>query len=189
VASHWEPVVDELKRQGYIVERSEGNHWSVRSPQGGRPVHFSYSNEPRAIKNTLADLRRTFGFEWPPLPKEKKNGVGQSSKAEVCCTLCYADTGCKDTRCACHEPEPALVPKTSEELYKDLADARISLQLAEEQLSACKGALQEAQTAVDEALVQRTEAHAAFRAAKKRFDDDMLAGVEVDEEKAEEVKR
>jgi len=177
VASHWDPVVDELKTQGFLVERSEGNHWSVKSPSGGRMVHFSYSNEPRAVKNTISDLRKILGFVWPPPPREKKNGVGQSSKADVCCTLCHSDAGCKDKACECHAPEPMLVPKTSEELYKDLADSRITLQLAEEQLKACKDSLQEAQRAVDEALLERTRAMEAFRAAKKLFDDDMLAGL------------
>jgi len=177
MASHWDPVVDELKNQGFIVERSEGNHWSVRAAAGKRMVHFSYSSEPRAVKNTISDLRRILGFVWPPPERQKKNGVGQSSKEEACCTLCHADGGCKDKSCECHAPEPVAVPKTSEELYKDLADSRISLQLSEEQLAACKAALQEAQQAVDDAFVQRTEAYAAFKAAKKRFDDDMFAGL------------
>jgi hypothetical protein len=184
VASHWDPVVAELREQGFVVERTEGNHWSVRSPSGGRPVHFSYSDEPRALKNTISELRKVLGFVYPPPAREKKNGVGPSSKVEACCTACYADSGCKDTRCACHEPEPVLVPKSSEELYKDLADARISLQLAEEQLVARKEQLQEVQQAVDDALVHRTEAYAAFRLAKKRFDDDMLAGVESEVEES-----
>jgi hypothetical protein len=181
VASHWDPIVDELREQGFVVERNEGNHWSVKSPKGGRLVHFSYSNEPRAVKNTLGDLKRILGFVWPPPPKEKKNGVGQSSKAEICCTLCHSDAGCKNKSCECHAPEPKLMPKTSEELYKDLADSRITLQLAEEQLKACKDALQEAQRAVDEALAERSRAFDAFRASKKLFDEDMLSGLTTEE--------
>ncbi|HYX21394.1 MAG TPA: hypothetical protein VFA98_11175 [Thermoanaerobaculia bacterium] len=177
MASHWDPVVAELKEQGFLVEKGEGNHWSVKNPKGGRTVFFSYSDESRALKNTIADLRRSFGFVWPPPLREKKNGVGQSSKAEVCCTLCDGPSGCKNKSCECHAPEPTLMPKTSEELYKDLADSRITLQLAEEQLKACKDALQEAQRAVDDALTERSRAMDAFRAAKKLFDEDMLAGL------------
>jgi hypothetical protein len=193
VASEWEPLVDELKRQGFVIERTEGNHWRCKPPGGkGGMTHFSQSGDHAAFRNTVTHLRK-MGFVWPPAePRSKRNGAGGvSSKADVCCTLCHGKDGCKNSRCECHV-EPEHAPKTSEDLFRELADARITLQLAEEELVARKKGVEEAQKLVEEAqkLVddaqrQRSEAMASFKAAKKRFDDDMLAGI-ADEPKKEE---
>jgi hypothetical protein len=180
MASEWDPLIDELKNQGFVLERTEGNHWRCKPPGKGGMTHFSQSGDHAAFRNVVTHLRK-LGFVWPPPDsRSKQNGAhagGVSSKADVCCTSCDSKSGCRDARCECHVPLPVLAPKTSEDLFRELADARITLQLAEEELIARKHAVEEAQKLLGEAQQQRGEAMSAFKASKKRFDDDMLAGV------------
>lgn len=59
-------LVRELERQRWRVEQTGRGHYKARPPDGRPMVTFgSASGDPRAMKNTLAQLRRS-GFEWPP---------------------------------------------------------------------------------------------------------------------------
>jgi hypothetical protein len=180
-----DPVIDELKKQGFILTKTSNGHFSAKSKTGtGGIVHFSYSGDIYAFRNTIRDLKK-IGFIWPP-PDAPKNGAGPSSKAEPCCTLCYNKNGCKDGSCACHLPASAFQPKsapaakpTSEELFTELTEARVILQAADEALAHARSKLEEAKDSLAQAEKVRADAVATFAASKKKFDDDMLAGIDL----------
>src|SRR5574342_225102 len=67
--SDFDKLRTELKHQGFNLEQTNRGHWAAYSPDG-RKATFSDSGDPRAIKNTISDLRK-IGFEWPPSPKKK----------------------------------------------------------------------------------------------------------------------
>lgn len=60
----WQALLRELRDQGFIVTRTSQMHYCARGPDRSKPVvHFAESDDPRAIKNTLRDLRKA-GFVW-----------------------------------------------------------------------------------------------------------------------------
>lgn len=62
------PIVQELRNQGWRVELTTQGHAKAYPPDNTKQlVTFppGGSGDPRAIKNTIAQLRRS-GFVWPP---------------------------------------------------------------------------------------------------------------------------
>jgi transcriptional regulator with XRE-family HTH domain len=68
-------VFDKLKEQGWGIERTNNGHWKALPPDRTRTiVYFSRTDEPRAIRNTIADLRRS-GFVWADEPRTKRTSM------------------------------------------------------------------------------------------------------------------
>lgn len=60
----WQALIRELRTQGFTVHRTTRGHYSARGRDRSKPViHFAESSDPRAIQNTLRDLRKA-GFKW-----------------------------------------------------------------------------------------------------------------------------
>jgi hypothetical protein len=58
-------IVTELKAQKWHVTETGMGHWRAAPPDKKKKlVHFGASDDPRAIKNAVADLRAS-GFLWP----------------------------------------------------------------------------------------------------------------------------
>lgn len=56
-----------LHQQGFEIEKRNGGHWCARDPSGSGQVFFAdTSSDHRAIRNTLAELRRTCPSFKPP---------------------------------------------------------------------------------------------------------------------------
>jgi hypothetical protein len=181
VADDLHPIFDELYQQGFKVDQTTQGHYSVKSPNGLGIVHLAQSNDNRAYQNILRDLKR-IGFVWPPPPRSKNSkassGNGVSSKAEACCTKCFSTNGsCKDSRCVCHQPHVPPKPKDSDALYRDLSEAKIALQLADEVLVAKEKILSAALGERDEAGRMRKDALSSFVASKRLFDEHMCKDV------------
>lgn len=66
-------IFEKLKDQGWAVERTKGNHWRAVPPDKTKQiVHFARMAEPRAIKNAIAELKRS-GFVWSDeLPSKRQ---------------------------------------------------------------------------------------------------------------------
>ena len=60
-------LIPALEEQGWVVNTTSNGHYKAYPPDDEKSlVTFSLgSNDPRAIKNTLSDLRSR-GFRWPP---------------------------------------------------------------------------------------------------------------------------
>jgi hypothetical protein len=53
------PLVKQLKRGGYDVRQTKGNHWGVYAASGQLLVVFSATaSDHRAVRNLRADLKR-----------------------------------------------------------------------------------------------------------------------------------
>lgn len=60
----WRSVLKELRVQNWTLSKNNNGHWKAVPPDPSLPlVTFSESGDPRAIKNTLRDLRDS-GFQW-----------------------------------------------------------------------------------------------------------------------------
>lgn len=59
-------LIKALKAQGFLVERTGKNHWTVRNAAGERVATIAGTpSDRRSWKNALAPLKRA-GFVWPP---------------------------------------------------------------------------------------------------------------------------
>ena len=71
-------LISDLEAQGWRVIQLDASHYRAMPPDKSMPiVHFSTSNEPRAIKNTLARLKRS-GYQ-------ERAAVGEKEAAECGC--------------------------------------------------------------------------------------------------------
>ena len=59
-------LIKALRAQGFIVEQTKKNHWTVRTSMGRWVATLSSTpSDWRGWKNNLAYLRAE-GFRWPP---------------------------------------------------------------------------------------------------------------------------
>lgn len=59
-------LIKSLRDQGFIVEETKKNHWTVRNTMGRKVATLSSTpSDWRSWKNNLSILRRE-GFRWPP---------------------------------------------------------------------------------------------------------------------------
>jgi hypothetical protein len=82
VLKDWQDLIDALKAQSWLVERTQDNHWRALDPTGEHIVVISASREPRAKLNAIADLRRR-GFIWPA-PEPAANPLDTVAKLDTC---------------------------------------------------------------------------------------------------------
>lgn len=147
------PIITELKNQGWVIEQTTQGHFKAVPPDNNRPlVHFSASCEPRALKNTLQNLRNS-GFMWPP---SKRDSSPSSSAREP--------EWYEAINAAIEEAEANETPEARmDRLFTELKDAKAYLQLADDQLKTSKIALDEIQRAYEAALAK---ANADFKQAQ-----------------------
>lgn len=146
------PVIDELKTQGWEVEQTSQGHWKAVPPDKSKPVvHFSGSLEPRALKNTISELKRS-GFDWPPKrPEREKTALDEWWLED-------------------EEAEPAKEKPNLDELYESLKEAKGYLDLTGEQLAECRAKLDEAKVQYEEAMAEHEKAMKALQKKKAAFD-------------------
>lgn len=59
-------LVKTLEKQGFAVESTSKNHWTVRGPDGKRVTTIAgTASDHRAWLNAMSYLRKA-GFVWPP---------------------------------------------------------------------------------------------------------------------------
>jgi len=101
--SDFDKLRTELRRQGFAVERTSRGHHRVTASDGKQTV-FSDSEDHRALKNTISDLKK-IGFE----PEGKKNGNGNDQHYDfIACPLCKTNAfnsvtaTCENMACSSH---------------------------------------------------------------------------------------
>ncbi len=159
-------LMRELREQGWRLDRTIQGHYKAFSPDGHELVTFSDTNEPRAMKNCLAQLRRTNQFQWPPPDKRmlrRTSGERQAPVAEA--------TG------APTDALRASAPKTStlDDLFQNLKAAKAELGTMEEHHDAVMATVREAEAALEEAKrrAEMAVADARERARASREDLDV----------------
>lgn len=169
-------IIKHLKRQGWAVEATTRGHHRAAPPDRQKPlIHFSLSGEPRAIHNTLAQLKAS-GFQWPPVVGagleraldtdddwvEAHNARVATAELEQAMTL-------EQARLAAAPP-----PETEEErvnrIFQELKDAKLTASLCREQLAAAAAVLSDAQAAYICAETEVRDSVAALAEKKQSFD-------------------
>jgi len=147
-------VVDELKRQGWRVEPTNGSHLKAFPPDPRKQMVLIGGSGTRAMKNTIAQLRRS-GFKWPPPAKER---IPQDEREPL-----WEDPVCPP------DPERSS-PQTVDELFSALRDSRTEYQLSVELLKESEERFRAAEAELTDARSGVATSAEAMRAAKVRFD-------------------
>jgi len=153
MTSEFKPIISELSNQGWHLETNSNGHYKATPPDPTKKlIHFSDSNDPRAVHNALRDLRAS-GFVWPA-PSKKELRAQNRIEAE-----------------ANQEPDnEPKEPKDMDTLWLELKDAKVYLTLANESLSESKQKFEEAKRAFKEAESERDRAAQNLKAKKAEFD-------------------
>lgn len=185
----WKGLRSMLEAQGWTLEKRTTGHMKATPPDRTKSiVHFAQSNEPRAFRNTLADLKKQ-GFVWEESPVSRKSAESSAARTERMIAGGWDGEAVpvfdappfyeeNDTEIA-----PALLPPTPpvsavsekapdlDRYYADLKDAKAYAALAAEHLRETEAALEAAHAAHAQARSERDEATRKLKAAKATFDD------------------
>lgn len=156
-------IIDALLRQGWEVEQTTQGHYRAAPPDRSQGiVHFSTSEDPHALMNTIRDLKKR-GLTWP-LPSKKDIAVERRLEAEA----------------RPSEPEvdviDAIKPLTEtpearmDRLFAELKDAKILAALTEDHAEECKRKVEEATRVLTLAAQERDNAAIALKNKKAEFD-------------------
>jgi hypothetical protein len=151
-----------LVDQGWRVESTKQGHYQGFAPDGRTLITFAETNEPRAMHNNLADLRRTGQFQWPPPDRRlaRTNGspaIDQPLESSVTAKPCAAPQSDLDT------------------LFKNLKAAKSELVAMEARHNTVIAAVRDAEAALEQArrLAERAGAEATERARLSQDDLDL----------------
>lgn len=154
----FKPIIRELRTQGWEVELTSQGHYRARPPDQTRQiVHFSMSNDPRALKNTLSNLRAS-GFRWEEPERratpETREQTPRTPAATPAATPAPAETA-----------EPDM-----DQLFESLKAAKVAAQEASELEKLAVQELARAENQLLQAQRDRAAAEASLREAKQAFD-------------------
>jgi len=185
VFKDYRPIIDELRRQDWVVDQTNGSHWQAKPPLATMAiVHFAVSDDPHALQNTIRDLRNQ-GFVWPiPSKNEQRslNGEGRLVAGEVHAgdgagTLEEGvgippapEDGILFGRGAIQESEDAM-----DQVYRDLKEAKTYLLLAEEAWREAKRLEAQAAKTTADAVRELERARADFNKKRGVFDKALIA--------------
>lgn len=179
-----------LEAQGWVLERRSSGHWKGTPPDRTKSiVHFSESSEPRAFRNTLADLRKQ-GFIW-----EEEKPSSKRSVPSLATALPFDEVKTEIDRhlIALELPEPPPPPVSAPQemdldaVFARLKEAKAYASLADDHLRECEATLVAAQRALAEAKEERDVARQRLLDAKETFDRRFFETPEADDEDDEAV--
>lgn len=161
----YRPIIKALKQQLWRLESTSKDHIKAFPPNlADSMVCFSLnSGDPRALKNTIQDLRKS-GFVWPWSPKNEIFNLTQEElpvmKAEIVIP----------TEEKAAEPLMTEVPKSVDQLFSDLKDSRTYAALAKEALLDAQKVLKEANAAATGSEEESDRAVEQMNLCKRAFD-------------------
>jgi len=160
-----------LAEQGWTVTPNGAEKWKAVPPGAvGNIVFFSVSQDPRALHNTIRDLKRS-GFEYPPpkgKPVETKIATGaQTLKAPP------GERAKPAIELPAATPDrPSSAPKGDplDQAFQQLREAREWLAMCQSELDQAREAFAAANREMGKAQTTTINAEAALRKAKADFD-------------------
>lgn len=170
----FKPVIRALEIQGWRVAKTGQGHYRAAPPDSAKAVcHFSTSSEPRAFKNTIAQLRRN-GLIWPP-PRRVTRERNTRTEDEM------IDEPLPEALPVPEEPEAALEPESVEEakeseeqrlerIWAELKSAKVYVSMADEELRSAEQALIAAQEKFNGARAELERAKVDMAERKAAFD-------------------
>lgn len=170
-ARDFRPIVTELRLQGWTVEKTERGHWRATPPDASKGlIHFSESDDPHALMNTLRDLKRQ-GFQYPPPSKKQLAGERRLNAVASPEDEAAPDSDEFFSMPLAPVPEPAGPPTNMDEAYAALKDARETLTLLDLEAQERQRELEEATRAYQEAETAAAAGRTKLREAKALFDE------------------
>lgn len=182
--SDFDKLRTELKEQGFIVEKTNRGHWKATQPNRGNwqvarngtgTVTFSESNDPRAIKNTISDLRK-IGFEWPPTNKKNGNGRSEDELGYEMgpCPHCHMQTfnlragACENMGC------PTRAPQDTDALYAEVKAVKELMATAQDEFKKKQEACERAAVELQDAKAQYDD----FKRTHERLKQQLIKALE-----------
>jgi len=184
----FDDMMAEARRQGWTLTQTNASHWRAKPPDPSKTiVYFAVSVEPRAFKNTIAEMRKR-GFVWPAPSRNEQAAGGETGTSEWTDERVKAISDRAETVLAPMRDDngsitfPSLPPKEPdthatesseqriERLFAELRDAKSYLALVDSDLLDRERELVEAQQAVNEAREERGRAASKLRSLKSEFD-------------------
>lgn len=182
-------LVDACREQGWDVTQTTQGHWRCAPPDKTKQVvHIGgrSAGDPRAIKNSIAELRRS-GLIWPPEPPPRE-AVQSLLVGNMNLRGPYVSSPVKEPVEALSTTEEAYkkewekasggvlkedLPETEEAIdraFRDLKDAKILHQIAADHARDLESELGKVKRALEEARKEEHSAAVALAAMKGNFD-------------------
>lgn len=172
--AEFKPVIRALEIQGWRVAKTGQGHYRAAPPnEAAQVVHFGTSSDHRALKNTIAQLRRS-GFVWPPPRRVTRERSGTNDIEDE---MVEAANG---GAVAVPEPEPeveATPPQVEENeeqrlerLWAELKSAKVYVSMADEELRTAEQALVAAQATFNSSRTELERAKRDMAERKAEFD-------------------
>lgn len=165
-----------LEIQGWRVAKTGQGHYRAAPPDTGKAVcHFSTSSEPRAFKNTVAQLRRS-GLVWPPPRRVTRERNPKTEDEMIDAEPLEAEAFAVPEPEPEPEPEPIEeAPKENEEqrlerIWAELKSAKVYVSMADEELRSAEQALVAAQEKFNAARAELERAKVDMADRKAAFD-------------------
>lgn len=171
------PILAALRAQGWKLGRTTQGHWEASPPDETLGlVYFTDSDEPRALKNAVRDLKKR-GFEWPlapkprvARPKKQEEKPKEEPVAAVAPVIVMSEPENKPEVELRIVPLEAPLEHEMDRLFMELKEAKQYSALAEAEYAECRAALNQAQARMQQATQAREEAAATLRDKKTAFD-------------------
>jgi ElaB/YqjD/DUF883 family membrane-anchored ribosome-binding protein len=157
-------LIRALREQNWRVEQTGQGHYKGFAPDGHTLVTFCDTTEPRAMKNNLAELRRSGQFQWPPPDKHDRRGP------DVVSVLAEPRVPVPTAPVASRQPATSL-----DALFRNLKDAKAELTAMETKHNAVMDVVRQAEEALEEAKRRAERALAEAREQARRSQDDLDA--------------
>lgn len=161
------PILHELERQGWELEDTNNGHTTARPPDKSKPlVTLSRCIEPRAMMNTISQLRRS-GFIWPPPQPLRRVPTAMDD-------VVTSVDGVPVPTVRYDEAAAEVEQSTSQRLFEELCRAKENYKISELIHQEASAALLEAQrnmeTAQEELQLKREELDLAKQMFVEFFD-------------------
>lgn len=157
-----------LLDQGWALEATKEGHTRAVPPDRNQQiVHYSSSNDPRAFKNAVSQLRRS-GFVWPPDSYRMRIPSGFDEEPEQ--QIQADETQEEEMEVAQEQLTQARADVDPDKLFNELKEARTYAALAKEALAESKRKFEEAQQALVGSEEEYNRAVKQMESCKREFD-------------------
>jgi len=156
----WRSIKKELCNQGWTLSRNANGHCKAVPPDRSKPfVVFSESTDPRSVRNSICDLRKS-GFVWnerdPRSERVLKRVPSEPPTFETSPQLQY---------------QPRSEMMTADAAFTKLREAKEYYDLSTQQERELLDELGRLRTKVEQASADRRHAGQNLREAKSAFDN------------------
>lgn len=169
-----------LERQGWGVTQNANGHYRAVPPGNGSIVHFATSsNDHRAVRNTIRDLRAS-GFVWPEQADAKATEPSPSPESQFVADPPGPRFSGAGVMFAAFESQSTRQPDRAEPdldaLFEELKLARDDNAIAALEVSEAEGRLAECKASLEAAQARQEKTARKLSDTKEAFDKAFCGG-------------